>query len=398
MRYNVLFIDADDTLLDFQKCEFCAIENTFKKYDLIFNEEVFSIYKKHNHTLWSAFERGEITKPEILNRRFRETFAELGYLDVPTSFEEEYQLALGDGGYIIEGVDEVLHKLSEHCAIYVLTNGVSTTQHSRLKKSGLLPYIKGVFISEELGSQKPQKEYFDAVLKVLEIEDKSSILMIGDSLGSDIQGGINAGIDTCWYNPQNKHSDLPLYEIHSMNELVDLVLLEEDVSNELWDLYDKDRMLLPQTMLRGEMVPEGCYHLICESWVISGDKVLVTRRHPNKTQGGKFECTGGSALHGENTSQAMVRELKEEIGLTVSEDELILIYTNVGKNYIWDTFVVKKSINLDELNLLKNEVISAHLFDYSEVKELMEQGKFVSILKNRFEAYKDEWEKIYSLK
>lgn len=398
MRYSVLFIDADDTLLDFQKCEFYAIQDTFNKYGLVFDDTVFSVYKKHNHALWSAFERGEITKPDILNRRFRNAFAELGYIDVPASFEEEYQLALGDGGYIIEDADEVLRELSEHCAIYVVTNGVSATQHSRLEKSGLLPYVKGIFISEEIGSQKPQKEYFDAVLNSLNIKDKSSILMIGDSLGSDIQGGINAGIDTCWYNPNHKKSDLPLYEIHTIHELLDLVLLEEDISNEVWDLYDSNRVLLPQTMKRGEKVPEGCYHLVCEAWVISGDKVLVTRRHPNKSYGGLFECTGGSVLHGEDTLQAMVRELNEEVGLTVSTDELNLIYTNVGDSYIWDTYVVKKSIKLEDLNFLKTEVISAHLFDYSEMQELMKQGKFVRTIINRFETYKNEWEKVYSLK
>lgn len=397
MKYSVLFIDADDTLLDFHKCEYVAINDTFNKYNLLFDKDVFDVYKKHNHALWSAFERGEITKPEILQRRFRETFDELGYMNVPSSFEEDYQLALGNGGYIIEGVDEVLHKLSEHCDIYILTNGVSTTQHSRMEKSGLMPYIKGIFISEELGSQKPQKEYFEAVLNSLGIEDKSSILMVGDSLGSDIQGGINAGIDTCWYNPQNKVSDLPMYEIHSMNELLDLVLLEEDFTNEVWDLYDKDRNLLPYTMKRGESVPEGCYHLVCEAWVISGDKVLITRRHPNKSHGGLFECTGGSVVHGEDTLTGIIRELEEEIGLTVSKDELNLIYTNVGKNYIWDTYVVKKSIDLEDLNLLKSEVISAHLVEYSELLDLMNQGKVVKTIVNRFKTYKDEWEKIYSL-
>lgn len=226
-------MDADDTILDFQKCEYMAIQKAFNKYKLPFDRTVFSVYKRHNHALWADYEQGKITKSDILNKRFRLTFDELGYRNVPATFEVDYQIYLGEGGYVLEGVEDVLEKLSKECDIYILTNGVSATQRSRLSKSGILHFVKDVFISEELGTQKPHKEFFEEVFKKIGIVDKSQILMIGDSLGSDIQGGVNAGIDTCWLNLSGKESTLPTYEIHSIKELEDLVLQDKDTSRKM---------------------------------------------------------------------------------------------------------------------------------------------------------------------
>lgn len=397
MRYKVLLIDADDTLLDFQKCEQVAINDTFKKYGLAFNEAIFEIYKKHNHALWAAFERGEVSKKEILEKRFRNTFEELGYRDVPSSFEEDYQKALGEGGYLLPNVEKVLEQLSSKCSIYIATNGVKATQRSRLVKSGILKYIKDVFISEEIGAQKPQKEYFEAVFAKLGDVNKEEILMVGDSLGSDIQGGVNAGIDTCWLNLHKKESTLPTYEIHEISELANLVLAEETFQGEEWDLYDEHRILQSVSMKRGECVPEGLYHLVAEIWVISGEKILLTRRHPNKHHGGCFECTGGSVLKGENTLQGAVRELQEEIGLYVNPEELTLVATTRRGNYFIDTYILKKEINVEDLELLECEVIGAIQVDYTTLLKMMEEQKVALPIAERFKKYQDKWEQVSSL-
>lgn len=394
MRYRVLLIDADDTLLDFQKCEQVAINDTFKKYGLAFNEAIFEVYKKHNHALWAAFERGEIDKQKILAKRFRNTFEELGYSDVPSSFEEDYQKALGEGGYLLPNVEDVLEQLSSKCSLYIATNGVKATQRSRLAKSGILKYIKDVFISEEIGAQKPQKEYFDAVFEKLGNGNKEEILMVGDSLGSDIQGGVNAGIDTCWLNVHKKESTLPTYEIHEISELVNLVLAEESTQEEEWDLYDENRVLQPISMKRGESVPEGLYHLVTEVWVISGDKILLTRRHPNKHYGGCYECTGGSVIKGENSLQGAVRELQEEIGLPVNQEELTLVAKTKRGNYFIDTYILKKDINIEDLELLDCEVIGAIQVDYPTLLEMMEEQKVALPIAERSKKYQEKWEQV----
>lgn len=226
MKYTILLFDADDTLLDFQKTEEYALSTTFEKYGIPFTDQVRAAYKTINHKLWAAFEAGEISKSTILARRFRNTFATLGIQGEMAGFEEEYQLALGRGAFLIPEAMEVCRELSQTCRLYIVTNGVQATQESRMNLSGLLPYIQDVFVSETTGYQKPQKEYFDYVFSRIPDFDPAQALMIGDSLGSDMKGGRNAGVDVCWYNPTGKPnaSKVPLhYEIKNLKELYAIV-------------------------------------------------------------------------------------------------------------------------------------------------------------------------------
>lgn len=226
MKYTTLFFDADDTLLDFKECERSALQKVFEKYGLLFNEEIKEKYLEINHGLWAAFERGEITKPEILNNRFRKLFQELSIESVDAGFEADYQSFLGENGCLIPGALELCKELSEKFSLYILTNGVSATQHGRFQDSGLLPYIREIFVSEELGFQKPAVEYFDAVMERVEEKDKSRILLIGDSLNSDILGGNRAGIAACWYNPEhkeNKSKAAPDYEVADYDKLRQII-------------------------------------------------------------------------------------------------------------------------------------------------------------------------------
>jgi len=222
MRYTTLLLDADGTLLDFERAEDCALRETFGKFGLRYDDEIRAMYKTLNRKLWEAFEKGEISREQILRRRFRNVFHQMGVKEELAGFEEEYQLALGRGAFVMPNAPEVCRRLCGPCRLYVVTNGVAATQRSHLERSGLLPYLSGVFISEEMGYRKPQKEYFDHAFSRIPDFDRESTLMVGDSLTSDMRGGVNAGLSTCWYNPQRKPNFAGVridHEIHSLEEL-----------------------------------------------------------------------------------------------------------------------------------------------------------------------------------
>ena len=202
-RYSTLLFDADNTLLDFDKDERQALVKVLTEYSVPVNEENIKIYTEINKGLWKQFEKGEITKPELKRIRFRLFFERIGFETEADSLEvnERYLHLLGDGGNLLEGATDILKKLKgEGYAIYIVTNGVALTQARRLKKSGILPFVSEIFVSETIGYQKPRKEFFDCVFERIEEKDKEKILLIGDSLTSDIKGAMNAGIDSVWLN------------------------------------------------------------------------------------------------------------------------------------------------------------------------------------------------------
>ena len=227
MRYPIVLLDADGTLLDFDRAEDQALKLTLERNGLLSDERTLSLYKEINRGLWTDFENGLITKQQILDRRFRELFARLGITEELPGFETEYQLALGEGGFLLPEAFSVCRQLYDAgCRLYILTNGVEATQLSRLERSRLNPLLSGVFVSETTGYQKPQKEYFDYVWSRIPAFDLKKALMVGDSLNSDIRGGAGAGADTCWYNPQGKRNDSavqPDYEIRELMELINIV-------------------------------------------------------------------------------------------------------------------------------------------------------------------------------
>ncbi|WP_426347991.1 YjjG family noncanonical pyrimidine nucleotidase [Alloiococcus sp. CFN-8] len=226
IKYDIIFFDADDTLLDFQKAEKTALSEVFKSYGVEDSEEIFNKYIEINNKLWKSFELGEIAKEDILNSRFTLLFQELCLDKDGIKCNNDYLDALGRGDFLLEGSIEVCEYLSKYCDLYIVTNGVSKTQHSRIDNSPLMKYIKGVFVSEDVGYQKPLKEYFDFVFKAIGEMDRTKALIVGDSLSSDILGGINAGIDTCWFNPYKKENTLGIkadYEIKALQELYGII-------------------------------------------------------------------------------------------------------------------------------------------------------------------------------
>lgn len=233
MDYPILLFDADNTLLDFTKTEEHAFRETMQKHGYPYDTEVKRIYDTINHGLWKQFERGEITRDQVVFTRFGTLFEELGVNGDGAAFEREYQETLSAGSYLIDGALELLEilKKEEGCQCYIVTNGVARTQHRRLEESGIVRYVDGIFISEEIGCQKPSNQFFDVVFAAIGDEKRKDALIIGDSLTSDILGGNNAGIKTCWYNPEgmkNKTQAVADYEIQCLSELYQIVGVKND--------------------------------------------------------------------------------------------------------------------------------------------------------------------------
>lgn len=202
-KYTTLLMDADDTLLDFAADENAAFFRVMKQYGVPVSQGSAEIYRQINLSLWKALERGEITKPELKQTRFRLFFDAIGY-DFQgdcLEFNESYLGFLGEGGRLMEGARETLGELNKrNYDIYIVTNGVAATQRQRLERSGLIGLIHDIFVSDTVGVPKPKKEFFDFVLRRLPEKDKSKILVVGDSLTSDIRGAMNAGLDSVWIN------------------------------------------------------------------------------------------------------------------------------------------------------------------------------------------------------
>ncbi|MCD8065837.1 MAG: HAD-IA family hydrolase [Oscillospiraceae bacterium] len=174
-----------------------------------------------------ALERGEMTKPQILVGRFIEFFAGEGIdSNIAEAFNSDYQIALGDTVVVNDNAIDIIKEEKKSCCIVIVTNGTSVAQKKKLKASGLDKLADYIFISEDVGFEKPHRKYFDVVISAVGITDLADVLIVGDSLTSDIQGGCNVGIDTCWYNPHGKRNDsalIPTYTIGNLHELESVI-------------------------------------------------------------------------------------------------------------------------------------------------------------------------------
>ncbi len=225
MKYTTLFFDLDNTLLDFSKTEAVSIRRLLSEYNLPCDGEAVANYSRINDGFWKRFENGEISKNAIYEGRFK-AFCEFYNTSADTkAMALQYITYLGQGNYVIDGAFPVLDYLKAKGYYFcATTNGLCITQYRRIKGSGLEPYFNGIFVSEDAGSQKPDTEYFDFVISKIPEKDKRKILIIGDSQTSDILGGINSGIDTCWYNPKGAVAKYtPTYEIQSLEQLKDIL-------------------------------------------------------------------------------------------------------------------------------------------------------------------------------
>ena len=216
-----LLIDLDDTILDFQKAEEIALEKTLVQFGIDPSEENRSLYSRINRACWEALERGELTRAQVAVGRFAELFSKVGVSADAAACNRFYWEQLSIGHYFLPGAEETLQALAGKYKLYIASNGTKSVQEPRLESSGIRKYFRDIFISEDMGTDKPSAEFFQRCFARIPDFDPAKTMIVGDSLTSDIQGGINAGIKTCWVNPRKKVSTSvkPDYEIESLSQL-----------------------------------------------------------------------------------------------------------------------------------------------------------------------------------
>jgi 2-haloacid dehalogenase len=223
-KYPWLLFDADDTLFDFAKIEIRSLQDSFAGLDLEYDPAYFPIYQNYNQQVWRELEQKLLLPAELRTKRFSLLFSHLGLPVNAGRFSALFLQNLSCGTDLLEGATAVLQILSNSHHIAIITNGLAEVQRPRLERSSILPLVDKIFISEEMGVAKPSAGFFDKVFAEMEIPSKKDVLIIGDSLTSDIAGGIRCGIDTCWYNPAKAPSELPItYRIASLFELIPIV-------------------------------------------------------------------------------------------------------------------------------------------------------------------------------
>lgn len=225
MKYTTALFDLDGTLLDFASAEKQGFFAAMEKHCIPCDINVYERYSAINDSLWKAFERKEITKEEIGTKRYEILFEEMNITADAEQVGKDYKAKLAGMGVLYDGALELCQRLiSKGIKLYAVTNGTAHIQAKRMAVSGLDKVFIKTFVSEEVGCQKPDKEYFDYVFENIEEKDKRKILIIGDSPTSDIKGGINAGIDTCYYT-EKPHPDInPTYVAGSYEEVEKIIL------------------------------------------------------------------------------------------------------------------------------------------------------------------------------
>ena len=223
--FDILFLDLDDTILDFKKAERIAISATIRDFGVEPTEEVLSLYHVINKGQWEMLERGEKTRAQILVDRFDILFRELKVDVDAEKCARRYEHNLSQGHWFLPGAEEAVKSLHKRFRLFLASNGTASVQHGRLTSAGLYPWFEKVFVSQEIGFNKPSPDYFNACFAQIPDFDKSRCIMVGDSLSSDILGGINAGIATCWVAPLSKDPGkiLPDYRIESLSQLEELL-------------------------------------------------------------------------------------------------------------------------------------------------------------------------------
>ncbi len=227
MKYKIILFDADGTLYDFDKSAVEALKSSFSKYSINWTSERFRIYEEVNKKIWNDFEKGLITTKEIKTERFKRFFTAIGVENIDSlQFSKDYLNFLSQNNYLLDGAADIVKWSSEKFELAIVTNGLASVQNPRFENSELRKYFKHIIISEEIGFAKPKQEIFDYSFELFNNPNKESVIIIGDNLTSDIKGGVDYGIDTCWFNPtkrENNSNIIPTYEISNLNELKKII-------------------------------------------------------------------------------------------------------------------------------------------------------------------------------
>ncbi len=221
MIKNILF-DLDDTILDFKMAERVALTKALNELGISVDDYIVSQYSKYNISQWKRLELGEITREQVKVNRFKLLFDELKLDLSPERATALYEDNLCIGHYFMDGAPEILEELSVNYNLYLVSNGAKRVQDSRLASAGISEYFKGIFISEIVGYEKPNREFFDYCFSRIQDFKREETIIIGDSLSSDIKGGINAGIKTVWFNHRgddNSNDTTPDYVVKHLSEI-----------------------------------------------------------------------------------------------------------------------------------------------------------------------------------
>ena len=217
-----LFLDLDDTILDFHKAERIALSKTIQEFGVEPTEEVLHRYHLINKWHWEQLELGTMTRAEVLMGRFAMLFSELGMEVDAQAVARIYEKNLSIGHWFLPGAEETVDALSKKYRLFLASNGTASVQKGRMTSANLYRFFEKVFVSQEIGHNKPSKAYFDGCFAQIPDFDPARAMIVGDSLSSDILGGINAGIKTCWVNPTHapaKNGIVPDYEIEALHQL-----------------------------------------------------------------------------------------------------------------------------------------------------------------------------------
>ena len=222
MAYTHILFDIDNTLLDFSRTEAFALEQSLISNNVTFTPEHLTGYRSINHQYWQDFEAGKVTLPELKVGRFQSFLDSINLAADATEFSSMYRNYLSQGSFLLDGAEDIVKALASNYSLHIITNGFTTVQRPRLAASPITQYFESITISEEVGFKKPEPEIFDIVFEAMGNPDKSQTIIIGDSLSSDIQGGINYDIDTCWYNPDKKETPRDFKITHVISNLNEL--------------------------------------------------------------------------------------------------------------------------------------------------------------------------------
>jgi 2-haloacid dehalogenase len=226
MKYAWLLLDADGTLFDYDRAEGEALRRTFETLGDGYEPRYARVYRQINAQIWQDFEQGAISQQRLRTRRFELLFEAVGVELDPARFSQQYLANLGQGTYLLDGAEEVVRALYGRVGLLIITNGLKEVQRPRLADSAIGAYMDGVVISDEVGVSKPDPRIFDIAFEKMDHPARGEVLMVGDSLTSDMPGGITYGIDTCWYNPGQRPRPPELdirYEIQRLADLLPIV-------------------------------------------------------------------------------------------------------------------------------------------------------------------------------
>ncbi|AKA69250.1 YjjG family noncanonical pyrimidine nucleotidase [Clostridium scatologenes] len=232
MKYEIIIFDADETLFDFKRSERDAFKNAMLEFNIEYDENYhLKIYSDINKDIWKEFEKRLITQEKLKVERFKRLSDKLNLEFDEVKFDEvkfarSYMKHLANASFLYDNSISLVKSLYKNYKLSIVTNGLTDVQNKRIRKSIIAKYFQDIVISEEVGVSKPDSKIFELALNNLNHTDKSKVLMVGDSLTSDIQGGINSGIDTCWLNSNkiaNTTKFKPTYEISNLMELKDIL-------------------------------------------------------------------------------------------------------------------------------------------------------------------------------